>query len=105
MSKAKIITMCGSLKFIDEIKFNTERLALEGNCVLSIIYPTKENEDKYTAHDYELLGILHKQKIEMSDAIFVVNVNGYIGNSTRNEIEYAKSLNKEVLYLVTNIEN
>ena len=41
---------------------------------------------------------LNKEKIKLSDAILVVNVNGYIGNSTRSEIEYAKSLNKEILY-------
>ena len=45
------------------------------------------------------MGELHFQKIEMSDAIFVVNVDGYIGESTRKEIEYAKSLDKEVMYL------
>ena len=100
MNKAKVITICGSLRFIDEIKIHTERLSLEGNCVLSIIDKVKEN---YTEYDMELLGIFHKQKIDMSDAIFVVNINGYIGSSTRNEIEYAKSLNKEILYLEPNI--
>lgn len=99
MKKAKVITMCGSLKFIDEFKFHTERLELEGNCVLSVIYPTKEDKDDYTEEEHELLDVLHKQKIDMSDAIFVVNVNGYIGNSTRSEIEYAIKKGKEIIYL------
>ena len=46
-----------------------------------------------------MLDGMHRQKIDMSDAIFVINVNGYIGESTKNEIEYAKSKNKEILYL------
>lgn len=96
--KNKIITICGSLKNIDEIKFQTEKLTLEGNCVLSIIYQTHDN-DFYTKEDIKLFKELHLQRISISDAIFVVNVNGYIGESTRNEIEYAKSLGKEILYL------
>ena len=45
-----------------------------------------------------MLDKMHKEKIKLSDAILVVNVNDYIGNSTKSEIEYAKSLNKEILY-------
>ncbi len=47
----------------------------------------------------EMLDDMHKRKIDMSDEIFVINVNGYIGESTRSEIEYAKSLGKKVNYL------
>jgi hypothetical protein len=46
-----------------------------------------------------MLDEIHKRKIDLSDAIFVINKNGYIGNSTMSEIEYAKSKNKWVLYL------
>jgi len=99
MKRAKVITMCGSLRFIDEYKFHTERLELEGNCVLSVIYPTSEDKDAYTEQQHELLDILHKQKIDMSDAIFVVNVGGYIDSSTKSEIEYAIKNGKEVIYL------
>ena len=42
---------------------------------------------------------MHKRKIDMADEIFVINVNGYIGESTKSEIEYAKSLGKMVNYL------
>jgi hypothetical protein len=83
-----------------DIIYHTERLELEGNCVLSIIYPTKEDKDAYTEYQSKLLDKLHKQKIDMSDAIFVVNVDNYIGSSTKTEIEYAKKLNKEIIYLV-----
>ena len=46
-----------------------------------------------------MLDEMHRQKIDMSDVIYVINVNGYIGESTKNEIEYAKSKNKEIFYL------
>lgn len=47
----------------------------------------------------EMLDDMHKRKIDMADEIFVINVNGYIGESTKSEIEYAKSLGKRVNYL------
>jgi len=94
----KIITICGSLKFENEMKNVSEKLALEGNCVLSVIYPTKEKE-KYTKEEIEILGKEHLKKIDISNAIFVINKNGYIGESVRNEIEYAKNQNKEIIYL------
>ena len=94
----KIITICSSLKFIEEIQFITEKLALDGNCVLGIIYPTKKKEG-YTSEEIEILGQEHFKKIDLSDAIFVINKNGYIGDAVRKEIEYAKRTNKEVIYL------
>lgn len=92
----KIITVCGSLKFKDKIIEISEKLELEGNCVLSIVYPFKEN---HSDSELFILGQMHKERIKMSDAIFVVNVNGYIGEGVKSEIEYAKSLDKEILYL------
>ena len=94
----KIITVCGSLKFEQEMKYYAEKLELEGNCVLSVIYPTREKE-KYTKEEIDFLGMGHLKRIEMSDAIFVVNKNGYIGESVKREIAHAKNHNKEILYL------
>jgi hypothetical protein len=94
----KVITICGSLKFEQEMKYYAEKLELEGNCVLTIIYPTKSKEN-YTQNEIKSLGKAHYKKIDMSDAIFVINKNGYIGESVRNEIDYAKRQNKEVIYM------
>jgi hypothetical protein len=94
----KIITICGSLKYINEIKYYSEKLELEGNCILSVIYPTKEKE-KYLPEEINLLEKSHFKKIDLSDAIFVVNKNGYIGEGVKREIEYAKKCNKEIIYL------
>lgn len=94
----KVITICGSLKFKDEMIKIAEQLELQGNCVIAPIYPTNVNKDVYTAAEVEMLDRMHKEKIKMSDAILVVNKNNYIGSSTNSEIEFAKVLNKEIIY-------
>ncbi len=95
----KVITVCGSLKFENDIKYWAERLTLEGNCVLSIIYPISTDLSVYTPDQRKIFAKAHYQRIDMSDAIFVINKNGYIGNSTQKEIEYAKAHGKEVIFL------
>lgn len=94
----KIITVCGSYRFKKEMVEITEKLALQGNCMITPIELSKTNKEAYTEADVKMLEKMHKEKIKISDAILVVNVNDYIGSSTQKEIEYAKSLNKEVLY-------
>lgn len=94
----KIITVCGSLRFMKEMMEITEKMELQGNCVLSPIYPTKPDKDAYTENEALMLDKMHKEKIKISDAILVVNVDNYIGNSTKSEIEFAKSLGKEIIY-------
>ena len=92
----KIITVCGSYKFEKEMKEITEEMALKGNCMITPIDLTKSNKEAYTEEQALMLDRMHKEKIKLADAILVVN--GYIGNSTKSEIEFAKSLNKEILY-------
>lgn len=95
----KIITVCGSLKFYKEMMEITEKMELEGNCMLVPIYnPSKTSKDDYTEEEAMMLDKMHKERIKISDAILVVNVNNYIGSSTKSEIEFAKSLNKEIIY-------
>ena len=47
----------------------------------------------------EMLDAMHKAKIDMADSIYVINVGGYVGSSTKSEIEYAIAHGKEVRYL------
>lgn len=94
----KIITVCGSYKFKNEMAKITEIMTLQGNCVLTPNELARSDKNSYTAEEALMIDKMHKEKIKLSDAILVVNVNGYIGNSTNSEIEYAKSLNKEILY-------
>ena len=95
----KIITVCGSLRFYKEMMEITEKMELQGNCMLVPIYnPTRPNKDDFTKEEVLMLDKMHKERIKLADAILVVNVDGYIGNSTKSEIEFAESLNKEILY-------
>lgn len=97
--KPKIITMCCSIRYKDEMTKIALKLQLQENIVLTPIFPVNNsNKDDYTEKDIETLKKVHKEKIKMSDSIFVVNKDNYIGNSTKNEIEYAKSLNKKIIY-------
>lgn len=97
----KVITVCGSLRlrFYKEMMEITEKMELEGNCMLVPIYnPSKPNKDAFTEEEARMLDKMHREKIKLSDAILVVNVDNYIGSSTQSEIEFAKNLNKEILY-------
>lgn len=93
----KIITLCGSYKYIKEIKEVAEKLALEGNCVITPIDITRP-KDEYTKEEILQLGKMHKEKIKISDAIYVVNVDNYIGSNTQSEIDLAQELGKEIMY-------
>lgn len=98
MNKRKVVTLCGSVRFWDKIQEMYEKLELENEYAVIGITPHVMNRD-FIEHEEDLLDELHRIKIDLSDAIFVVNVDGYIGKSTREEIEYAKQKGKEILYL------
>ncbi len=103
----KVVTLCGSTRFKDEFMRIQKELTLKGNIVISVglfghsgDMEVWENMDEGTrTKTKEMLDDMHKRKIDMADEIFVINVNGYIGESTKSEIEYAKSMGKKVLYL------
>lgn len=87
------------MRFYNEMMDITEKLELEGNCMLTPIYnPNRPNKDSYTEEEGKMLDKAHKERIKISDAILVVDVDGYIGTSTKSEIEFATSLNKEIMY-------
>lgn len=100
----KIITLCGSLKFQKEMMIVANKMALDGNCILTPTYPVLENIE-ITEEQLIMLKEAHFKRIDLSDAILVVNVNNYIGNSTNLEIEYAKKSNKEIIYYTDLIKN
>ena len=100
----KIITLCGSLKFQKEMMTVAEKMALEGYCILTPVYPVSEDIER-TKEQLIKLKEAHFKRIELSDAILVVNINNYIGESTNLEIDYAKKLGKEIIYYTDLIEN
>ena len=75
-----------------------ESLSLKGDCVLTPVFFASD-ANNLTKSDLNNLKGAHFKQIELSDAIYVVNKDKYIGNSTKKEIEYAKSLNKEIIYM------
>ena len=94
----KIVTICGSLRFFDKMQEVAELLELQNGWIVFAPVPhTLDSE--LTSQQKQLLGDIHKAKIDLSDAIFVVNVGGYIGEATRQEIEYATQKGKEIFYL------
>lgn len=107
MRKYKVITLCGSTRFKDQFLEAQKRLTLEGNIVISVGLfghsgdnEVWENMDEGTLTATKaMLDDMHKAKIDMSDEIFVINVGGYIGESTRSEIEYAEMTGKLIKYL------
>lgn len=93
----KVITVCGSLKFKEIMQEEAEKLALNGYCVLTPIFPF--NKDlKVKKKQLDSFKKAHFKRIELSDAIYVVNKDSYIGDSTKLEIDYATILNKEIMY-------
>ena len=93
----KIITLCGSLKFQYEMMILAEKMSLEGYCIFTPVYPVLKNIGR-TEEQLIKLREAHFKRIELSDAILVVNINNYIGDSTNSEIEYAKKIGKEIIY-------
>lgn len=94
----KIITICGSYKYKKEMIEIAEIMTLKENCVLLPNELSRPNKESYSKEEASIIDKMHKEKIKLSDAILVVNVNNYIGTSTKQEIEYAKNLNKEIIY-------
>ena len=100
VGKYKVITLCGSTRFKDAFMEAQKRLTLEGNIVISVgLFGHSGDDEVWTPGTKEMLDNMHKRKIDMADAIYVINVGGYIGESTRSEIEYAQKNGKQVLYL------
>ena len=100
VGRFKVITLCGSTRFKDEFLETQKRLTLGGNIVISVgLFGHSGDDEVWKEGTKEMLDNMHKRKIDMSDGIFVINVGGYIGESTRSEIDYAIKNGKTVEYL------
>lgn len=96
----KIITLCGSTKFKKEFEEVQKQLTLRGNIVISVGCFGHSGDDEVFNNNKtkEMLDDMHKRKIDLADAIMVINKNNYIGESTKSEIEYAKNTGKQIFY-------
>lgn len=100
MKKYKVITLCGSTRFKDEFMKIQKDLTLKGNIVISLgLFGNSGDKEALNEHTKGMLIDMHRQKIDMSDEIFVINKNGYIGKNTLSEIEYARIKGKVITYL------
>lgn len=99
----KVITLCGSTRFKSAFMEAQKRLTLAGNIVISVgLFGHSGDEEVWEdtlTKTKIMLDDMHKRKIDMADEIFVLNVGGYIGDSTKSEIAYAISTGKGVAYL------
>lgn len=103
----KVVTLCGSTRFKEAFLEMQKRLTLEGNIVISVglFGHSGDNEvweemtEDTLTNTKLMLDDMHKRKIDMADEIFVINVGGYIGSSTKSEIAYAIDTGKVVHYL------
>ena len=102
-----VVTLCGSTRFKAQFMEAQKRLTLEGKIVISVgLFGHSGDSEVWDGMDEgtltktkEMLDDTHKRKIDMADSIYVINVGGYIGDSTRSEIAYAIEHGKKVEYL------
>ncbi len=107
----KVVTLCGSTRFKDEFMQAQKQLTLAGCIVISVgLFGHSSDEEVWEGMSEDtltntkiMLDDMHKRKIDMADEIFVINKNGYIGDSTKSEIAYAEAHGKTVRYLEPNI--
>lgn len=100
VGKYPVITLCGSTRFKEQFLEMQKRLILQGNIVISVgLFGHSGDEEVWADGVKTMLDDMHKRKIDMADGIYIINPGGYIGESTRNEIEYARKQGKTIEYL------
>lgn len=106
MRKAKIICLCGSTRFTEQMLIKQWELTKQGFIVVSwCALPDSYFKGEPKSHIGDVEGVkeivdeVHMRKIDLADEVFVLNVGGYIGESTRNEIMYAKKIGRPIKFL------
>lgn len=94
----KVVTLCGSMRFQNEMMEIAEKLAREGECVLTPVYMVMK-DCEISEEEVKRLKLEQFKRIELGDEVFVVNVDGYVGESTMAEIEFAERNGKRVRWM------
>ncbi len=101
--RPRIVCLCGSTRFIDTFRKAEFDETLAGRIVLTIGCDTKSNGELFSGPEGDAIKVrldeLHKRKIDLADEVLILNVDGYIGSSTRSELDYAVAHGKPVRYL------
>lgn len=98
-NEPEIICLCGSTRFKEEYREMSKKFEIEGKIVLSVGFFGHADDVDMTKEEKRKVDALHKRKIKLADRIHVINVDGYVGESTRSEIAYAVKLGKPVTFL------
>jgi hypothetical protein len=105
-TRPHIVCLCGSTRFSEAFRQANLHETLAGNIVLTIGCDMRTDAELFAdATPAELaqikadLDALHKHKIKLADSVLILNVGGYIGESTRSEIAYARHLGKPIRFL------
>ena len=96
---SEFICICGSTRHKNKIQEIQRELTLKGYIVLGMHLFSQYEGLKLSKDQIDILKEKHKLKIDLSDSIYVVNPDGYIGQSTKEEIEYAISKGKKIMSL------
>ena len=100
VNEFKVITLCGSTRFKEAFLRVQKQLTLEGNIVISVgMFGHSGDEEAWKPGVKDMLDRMHLSKIDMADEVYVINVDDYIGESTKREIAYALAHGKTVKYL------
>ncbi len=110
LNTIEVICICGSTRFIDQHAIARWEFEKTGKAICLMVnylpawYGNEQgwNEDDHFAEQAgvkEILDELHFRKIDLADRVYVINVDGYIGESTRNEINYAIRTGKPIEYM------
>ena len=101
-NRYKVITLCGSHKFKEAFSMVKRELTMQGYIVIDpyIFNQDMDHDRSFVENNKDLLASIHEKRILMSDGIYVVNVDGYIGEDTEREIQFAIQNGKFVMNLV-----
>ena len=94
-----IVCLCGSTRFKDDFEKVAREQTLKGRIVLTLAFFSQADGTPLSQEQIKLLAQLHRHKMKLADEIFIINRDGYIGDSTRDEIEFAKRKGKFIEYL------
>lgn len=94
LDRPEIVCICGSVRFVDEMRATNRELTLAGVIVVS----PGEADELITDEQKTALGTLHLRKIDLADRVLVVNPGGYVGESTRREIAYAQATDTPISF-------
>lgn len=96
----KIVCLCGSTKFKSAFELANREETLKGNVVLSVGFFLHSDDTLSISDEQKLyLDYLHLDKIKMADEVIILNVDGYVGNSTFNELQFSYGLGKAITFL------